>query len=292
MPTPASFDADHSVHLHPRLLLAPHLAISRMSRTRFEISLRGPVLYGNFVSKTGPNAITEALLAEMDQFCERIEIDTEIRAGVIGGSGSVFSLGTDLVQLERGFADPLVFRRYLTAFNKTMTRIENLPVPIIAAVNGMTRAGGLEIVLVSDLAVIVEDAVIGDGHAAQKAIPAGGSTQRLPRRIGMPRAKELIWSGRFLTAAEAVECGLCHRAVPAAELVATVEALVATFTDKPRPCLSEIKSLIARSDSTSVGDGVELEIAGFLLYVQNYPFVRDAFADFQAAKGRSKPGAL
>jgi enoyl-CoA hydratase/carnithine racemase len=102
--------------------------------------------------------------------------------------------------------------------------------------------------------------------------------------VGMARAKELTWSGRFMPAAEAVDWGLCYKAVPASELMAATEALVATFTDKPRPCLYEIKHLIARSDTMAIEDGVELEIASFLLYVQNHPYVRDGFEAFQASK--------
>jgi enoyl-CoA hydratase/carnithine racemase len=262
-----------------------------MSRTRFEITQKGPVLYGLFVRDKGPSAFTEDLLAEIDDFSARIEADPEIRAGIIASSGRVFSLGTDLEQLERGFADPHVFRRYLIAFNRTMDRIERLPVPIVAAVNGMARAGGLEVVLAADVAIIADDALIGDAHSAQNAIPAGGSTQRLPRRVGAPRAKELTWSGRFMSAAEAVEWGLCYKMVPAAELMSAVEALVATFVDKPRPCLSEIKNLIGRSETMSMSDGVELEIASFLLYVQNHPYVRDTFEAFQATKAKAAASA-
>lgn len=254
------------------------------SPTRFEVSRKGPVLNGRFVRADGPNTFTEELLAEIDAFSERIETDPDIRAGIVGGTGPVFSIGTDLVQLQRGFDDPHAFRRYLVAFNRTMARIEALPVPIVAAVNGMARAGGLEIVLACDLALIADHAVIGDAHAAQHAIPAGGSTQRLPRRVGMARAKELTWSGRFLPAAEAVAWGLCLKAVPAAELMDATEALVATFVDKPRPCLHEIKQLIARSDTLPLADGVDLEIASFLLYVQNHPYVRDGFEAFLASR--------
>lgn len=87
--------------------------------------------------------------------------------------------------------------------------------------------------------MISQDARIGDGHLAQFALLAGGSTQRLPRRVGMPRAKDLIWSGRFLTAAEAVEWGLCHRAVPAPTLMKEAAELVAASgcPRSPRSCI-------------------------------------------------------
>ncbi|MEO5640257.1 MAG: enoyl-CoA hydratase/isomerase family protein [Sphingomicrobium sp.] len=249
--------------------------------TDFLIEQRGFVLHGSFSRERGVNSFSQGLLAKLDAFCERIETDESIRAAIIGGSGRVFMIGSDLDQIERGLAEPLVFQRYLRAFNATMNRIANLPVPTVAAINGMTRAGGLEVVLACDHAIIAEEAQIGDGHSAQFAIPAGGSTQRLPRRIGVPRAKELIWSGRFLDAREAVEWGLCDRAVPAAEVIGAAEALLATFTDKPRPCLSEIKSLILRSQTMPLHDGVELELQAFLSYVRAHPFVSDGIAAFR-----------
>lgn len=260
--------------------------MSGSSETDFQVEQRGAVLYGTFVRDGGEgvSSFSERLLKQIDGFSDRIERDESIRTAIITGTGRAFAIGSDLDQIEQGLADNIHFRRYLRAFNKTMNRLERLPVPTIAAVNGLTRAGGLEIVLVCDLAIISEDARIGDGHAGQFAIPAGGSTQRLPRRIGMPRAKELTWSGRFLSAAQAVEWGLCYQAVSPADLMATVEALAATFTDKPRPCLSEIKMLIERSDSMAIEDGAELEMQAFLNYVRDHPFVRDGVAAYRKRK--------
>ncbi len=258
--------------------------MSLAGQTVFSFEQRGPILYGTFAREGGVSSFHERVLEQIDAFSERIEQDDSIRAAIIGGSGRVFAIGSDLGQIELGLADSLHFRRYLRAFNATMNRLERLPVPTIAAINGLTRAGGLEIVLCCDLAIIADDARIGDAHSAQYAIPAGGSTQRLPRRVGMPRAKELTWSGRFLDAAEAVEWGLCYRSAPAAEVMAVAEALAQTFVDKPRPCLSEIKSLIARSDTVSVEDGAELEMQAFLNYVRDHPFVRDGVAAFRANK--------
>ena len=160
--------------------------------------------------KKGVHSFSLDLLGDIDTFLDRIDADRDIRGKIIAAKGKVFSLGTDLTQIERGLADFVQFRHYLDRFNAVMNRLENAPVPTVAAVDGLTRAGGIEIVLACDLSVIARSARIGDVHSAQFAIPAGGSTQRLPRRIGMPRAKDLVWSGRFLDAAEAVDWGICH----------------------------------------------------------------------------------
>ena len=262
-----------------------------MPETQLKVDLIGNILRGTFMPPGSASSFSEGLLAEIDALCDRAERDSDVRAVIITGTGRTFSIGTDLSQIERGLGDFLQFRRYLDAFSATMSRLERLPVPTVAAVNGLTRAGGLEIVLTCDLAVIADDARIGDAHSAQFAIPAGGSTQRLPRRIGMPRAKDLIWSGRFLSGVEAVEWGLCHQAVPQDQLIDAAEQLLAAYFDKPRACLAESKSLMIRSETMSIDDGVELEIQAFLFYVQNHPFVRTAFEDFRHKRALLARGA-
>ena len=255
-----------------------------MVGTRLDTTLVGAILYGRFSHPKGVHSFSLELLDDIDRFLDRIDAEPEIRGAVLTAHGKIFSLGTDLTQIEQGLADFVQFRWYLDRFNQVMNRLENAPIPTIAAVNGMTRAGGIEIVLACDITVIARSAKIGDVHSAQFAIPAGGSTQRLPRRIGVPRAKDLIWSGRFLDAAQAVEWGLCHALSDDEELLATSEALLQTYIDKPRQCLFESKALINRSVTMTPHDGIELEKQQFLHYVQNYPYVRDTFDAFRAAK--------
>ena len=255
-----------------------------MAGTRLEAHREGPLLYGTFTQEKGVHSFNLQLLDDLDRMLDLIDGDPEIRAVIITARGRIFNLGTDMSQIEKGLADFTQFRHYLDRFNDTMDRLERAPVPTIAAVNGLTRAGGIEIVLACDISVIARSARIGDVHTAQSAIPAGGSTQRLPRRIGLPRAKDLIWSARFLEAKEAVEWGLCHALAEDEALLETAEALAATYIDKPRQCLFECKSLINLSVTMTPQDGVELEKQQFLHYVQNYPYVRDSFAAFQSAK--------
>jgi enoyl-CoA hydratase/carnithine racemase len=255
-----------------------------MADTQLAIERKGEFLYGTFTQEKGVHSFSLGLLDQLDGFLARIEDEPAVRAAIITARGRIFSLGTDMTQIETGLGDFRQFRHYLDRFNAVMDRLERAPVPTIAAVNGLTRAGGIEVVLACDVAVIVRGARIGDIHTAQFAIPAGGSTQRLPRRIGVPRAKDLIWSGRFLAADQAVDWGLCHALAEDDALIETAEALAATYIDKPRQCLFECKTLINRSVTMSPADGIELEKQQFLHYVQNYPYVRDAFGAFRDAK--------
>lgn len=253
-------------------------------QTQLAMERKGAILYGRFTQPRGIHSFSLSLLDQLDAFLDRIDEDLGIRAAIITASGRIFSLGTDMTQIEQGLEDFRQFRHYLDRFNAVMDRLERAPVPTIAAVNGLIRAGGIEIVLACDTAVIAQSAKIGDVHSAQFAIPAGGSTQRLPRRIGLPRAKDLIWSGRFLDAEEAVAWGLCHALCEDYLLVETAEALAATWIDKPRQCLFESKTLINRSVTMNQADGIELEKQQFLHYVQNYPYVRDTFEAFRAGR--------
>ena len=109
--------------------------------------------------------------------------------------------------------------------------------PVIALVHGFVLAGGLELMLACDMAIAAEDARIGDQHVNFGLMPGGGSTQRLPRRIGMQRAMELLTTGRWLSGAEAAEWGLVRRAVPADTLDQELEALVSPLRTKSRPGL-------------------------------------------------------
>lgn len=258
-----------------------------MADTLFESEQSGAILYGRFTHARGVHSFSLPLLDQIDAFLDRIDADPGIRAAIITARGRIFSLGTDMTQIEKGLSDFRQFRHYLDRFNDVMNRLEHAPVPTIAAVNGLTRAGGIEIVLACDVAVIARSARIGDAHSAQFAIPAGGSTQRLPRRIGLPRAKDLIWSGRFLDAGEAVQWGLCHEMAEDDALTTSAEALAATYIDKPRQCLFESKTLINRSVGMALAEGIELEKQQFLHYVQNYPYVRDAFEAFRATRAKA-----
>jgi enoyl-CoA hydratase len=121
--------------------------------------------------------------------------------------------------------------------------------------------------LACDMALAAEDARIGDQHANFGLMPGGGSTQRLPRKIGPQKAMELLTTGRWLSGAEAAAWGLVLRAVPADDLDRELEELVAPMRTKSRPGLGWIKSVTRRGDGLSLDDGVSLETMAFVQYV-------------------------
>ncbi|MDX2223801.1 MAG: enoyl-CoA hydratase/isomerase family protein [Rhodospirillaceae bacterium] len=226
------------------------------------------------------NAITMETMADFEALLDRVEGRTDIAALVFRGTGKGFCVGLDLGLLNAAFADIFHFERILKRFNAILHRIERLPFPTVAAVNGYTRAGGFELCLVCDFIVIADEAKIGDAHTSAAVMPGGGSTQRLPRRVGEPRAKEIIWSARWLSAAEAVAYGLAIRSAPLKDLDAAVDTLLASFTDKPTACLAAVKAAMLAGRGLDIRHAVDVEIAQFISYTGSQPYAREGYQAF------------
>lgn len=225
------------------------------------------------------NGLTRDLLLELGQALDAIETDHAIRAVVITGAGRAFCVGADIDWLKRVFdpADREALHTFLDAVNVTLRRIETLPVPVIAAVNGLARAGGFELLLVCDLAIAADDARIGDVHSAFGMMPGGGSTHRLPRRIGPLRAAELIMTSRWLDGRQAAELGLVLKAVPGEELSTAVTALLADIVDKPRGVLGAIKAAMHDTIGLDPAAATAAERRTFLTYLDTVPDAREGF---------------
>jgi len=232
------------------------------------------------------NAVDEAMLDGLERGLAQVESSEDVRALVITGAGDAFSVGMDLACLDHGFADREWFRSFLERFNAALLALEHLPVPTVAAVNGLTRAGGFEILLACDLAVCADEARIADNHTPFGVMPGGGATQRAPRRLGMQRAKELIFSGRWLQGQEAEQLGIVLRSVPRVGLEAAVEELVGHFRDKSRDCLAATKAAITRGGDLDIQAGIRLEMHQFFDYLATSP---DAAEGFRAYREHRTP---
>lgn len=232
------------------------------------------------------NALSPELLAEFSHAVSQVAGDESLKALVVRGQGRAFCAGADLLFFESAFQQPDQLVAYLQRLNGCLFQLEELPIPAIAVVHGYALAGGLELMLACDLALAAEDARLGDQHANFGLMPGGGSTQRLPRRIGMPRAMELLTTGRWLSGAEAAAWGLVLRAVPAAALDEELEKLVASLRGKSRPGLGWIKSVARRGQDLSLRDGVALESLAFAQYVATSPHPGEGI---QAFKEKRQP---
>jgi enoyl-CoA hydratase/carnithine racemase len=164
------------------------------------------------------NAIDWEMLRELDAAVDALCHQSDLCCVLLTGAGRAFSAGGDLesyIELQR---DPVAFPQFVADIHRVFGRVRDLPVPVVALVNGVTAAGGLELLLNCDFALVARSARIADGHLNFGQMGGGGVLTLLPRVIGLQRASELIFSGRFLSADEAVEWGLAVRSVEDAEL--------------------------------------------------------------------------
>ena len=141
-------------------------------------------------------------------------------------------------------SDTAGLNNFLETVLAVMDRIENFPAPVIAALNGLTLAGGLELMLCCDLVIAARSAKIGDAHANYGLLPGGGGSVRLPRKIGPTRAKYLLFTGEFLPSETFVAAGLVNEVVDDDALQAAAERLVSKLAAKSPLVLRRMKALV------------------------------------------------
>lgn len=206
---------------------------------------RGAAAFITLNRPSAMNSINPDLMAGLARAlddCERVE---QLTAVVLRGAGRAFCAGADLKYLKEAVGgDQQALANFLERLLVLLDRIERFPLPVIAAVNGLALAGGLEIVLCCDLVIAGESARLGDAHANYGLLPGGGGSVRLPRKIGPTRAKHLLFTGAFVPAADLVAAGLVNEVVPDDRLDEAVERLVAAMAEKSPLGLRRMKTLV------------------------------------------------
>ena len=206
------------------------------------------------------NAISPALLEDLDRVCEAVEKDRAVRVVTLTAAGRAFCAGADLKAVKELVPDAKRWSGFMRLWHRVFNRVEALPAPVIAGVHGLALAGGLELVLVADLVVMDATARLGDQHANFGLIAGGGGSQRLPRLIGARRAKELMLLGGWLSAEEALAWGLVNKVVPAGQVPAVVEELARALAQKSGAASRAVKRLVAQGLDLSLAEGLELEL--------------------------------
>ena len=206
------------------------------------------------------NAISPALLEDLDRVCEAVEKDRAVRVVTLTAAGRVFCAGADLKAVKELVPDPVRWSGFMRLWHRVFNRVEALPAPVIAGVHGLALAGGLELVLVADLVVMDATARLGDQHANFGLIAGGGGSQRLPRLVGARRAKELMLLGGWLDAEQALAWGLVNKVVPAGQVAAAVEELARALAQKSGAASRTVKRLVDQGLDLSLADGLELEL--------------------------------
>jgi enoyl-CoA hydratase/carnithine racemase len=202
------------------------------------------------------NALSPDLVAELGVALDQLEVDETVRVVALTGSGRAFCAGADLSRVLEEVDAPERVLAFVGRIAALVERLAVFPKPVIAAVNGLALAGGLELVLACDLVIAAEGARLGDAHANYGLLPGAGGAARLPRRLGVNRAKYLLFTGEALPASELVAAGLVNRVVADAELEPTVDKLAEVLAAKSPLGLRAMKRL--------VDDGLEQPLASAL----------------------------
>ena len=198
----------------------------------------------------------KALLAA----CRDLEADRSLRVVLVTGSGKAFSAGGDLEGYLALYKRPEDFRRFLGDLCALLELLEKSDKVIVAAVNGYCLAGGLELMLACDLAIAADTAQIGDAHLNFGQLPGGGGSQRLPRAIGAQRARDLIFTGRFIDGTEAERIGLVARVVPAAGLMPAARKLADDILAKSPAAVARAKTLVRDGMAMGLQRALQFEI--------------------------------
>lgn len=204
------------------------------------------------------NAITVELARALHDHL--VDLAGRVRVIVVRGVGGHFCAGGDIGEVTRLRAiGPEALRPLFEAFGEACAVIARLPVPVVVAVEGAATAGGFELLQAADIAVVRDDAVLADNHLTVGQIPGGGSSQRLPRLVGRPRATAHILLGERLSGRDAVAWGLAHRSADADGFEAAVDDVVARLVAKDPAALARAKRLIHEGLELPLTEGLARE---------------------------------
>src|SRR5699024_2926859 len=213
------------------------------------------------------NALSKAVLNELNTCIDQLQASKTVRAVVITGSGDkAFSAGADLKE-RRGMNEAEVIEA-VTYIGDTINRIEDIPVPVIAAINGVAFGGGLELALACDIRILSEDAIVGLTETSLAIIPGAGGTQRLPRLIGLGQAKRLIYTAQRVSSTEAARLGLVEVVVRQKEVVDTALEMAGKISKNGPIAVKQAKTAINHETETDIDTGLQIERLNYLQSVK------------------------
>ncbi|HYD69010.1 enoyl-CoA hydratase/isomerase family protein [Azospirillum sp.] len=234
------------------------------------------------------NSIRETTAWEIMEAMAAVEMERSCRAVILKGSDKAFCTGIDTSEFtieDNEYFDFYRFRRRTRKVNQLFRELPNYTKPVITAVEGFALGGGLELALVGDLIVAGENAKFGLPEIKLGLMPGGGGTQTLPRLIGKPLAKKMMWTGRRISAAKARDFRLVNHVVPAGQAVEKARELARSIAaNAPLPVMFT-KGVIDRGEDMALADGMTAEAdVSFLLY-----FTRDRQEGLQAFREKRAP---
>ncbi|WP_437577809.1 enoyl-CoA hydratase/isomerase family protein [Sorangium sp. So ce887] len=210
------------------------------------------------------NALNPAVLGELTAAFHDLLAPAEgneVRAAVLTGAGKAFVAGADIAEMAA--MNSIAAKRFADAGHRLGDLIETAPFPVIAAVNGFALGGGCELALACDFIYAAEGAKLGQPEVNLGVIPGFGGTQRLLRRVGPGRARELIYSGDMITAEQALSFGLVNAVFPATELLARARDTALKIASRGPLAVAAAKRVILRGESLDLAAANELEAQAF-----------------------------
>ncbi|MGH6643889.1 enoyl-CoA hydratase/isomerase family protein [Hypericibacter sp.] len=232
------------------------------------------------------NAMSDEAVGGLDRVLDELAADSSMRAAIVTGAGKAFSAGGDLLQFGRKLdEDPKSLLATLKYNQGVLNKVEQLPFPVIAAVNGVAVAGGLELVLCCDIVLASDQAMIGDGHAKYAIVPAAGSTVRLFTKMAANRALHLLYSAELFPAAKLLEWGLVNEVVAADRLLDRAKEIAELYSRQSPQVLRHMKALARAPFEARIKEGLRLELEAFQTHLES----RDLAEGLKAFREKRKP---
>ncbi|WP_455391624.1 enoyl-CoA hydratase-related protein [[Eubacterium] cellulosolvens] len=230
------------------------------------------------------NALDRPTLMEGAKLIKELHYDKDTRVVIVTGAGEkAFCAGADLKERENMSMSEV--RQYIRRIRDTFTDIENLPMPVICAINGVALGGGLELALACDIRIASENALLGLTEVTLGIIPGGGGTQRLPRLVGRGKAKEMLLLGLRLTAQEALDIGLINHISPNDKLMDMALEMAEKIVNNPPIAVQQAKIAINRGMEVDLINGLEIESEGYEVCIPT----KDRLEALAAFKEKRKP---
>ena len=230
------------------------------------------------------NALNRELRLAFCHTMQELRLDQDVRIVIITGAGRAFCVGLDLRELgtrASGIRDE--------GDATFITVIEDIEVPVIGAINGFAITGGFELALACDIMIAAEEAQFADTHARVGVMPGGGMSARLPRAVGIRKAKELSLTGNYLSARDAERMGLVNRVVPHDQLLAAAREMAMQIAGANQTIVRQMKRLYDLTTRNSLGEALRLEQETFREFNRKADFGELANAgDAVIARGRTQ----
>ncbi len=230
------------------------------------------------------NAFNFDLLLALKREIDDIRFKRDIRVVIITGAGErAFCAGADLK--ERATMPEEKVREFIYTIRNLFTDIENLPKPVIAAVNGVALGGGTELSLACDIRIASENATMGLTETRLAIIPGAGGTQRLPRIVGIAKAKELIFTGKRISAQEALSIGLVNKVCPLSELMQECKKMALEICETGPIAIEQAKYAINKGFEVDINTGLAIESNAYWITIPT----EDRLEGLRAFKEKRKP---